>query len=472
MGLAIKILFEPRAATTTALRGQPKAFGTSVLNLLASSRLAIALMIVLAVAILGTTVDHVLQAEKSTQVDLTGASQAMEALRTAGTYGSWWFILLLSLLTLNLVCSIARRLPNVLRAVRNPDSLLDEPREGTPTFSRRWKTCGTAAQRTEAFRSTLEATFATLKVKEEHGSVQLCAERGLLSRFGPDMAHVGILLVLFGAAAGSIFGFKSQMAIPDGQEASRIPFRGEQRSIALPFSVRNNGVRLETYPNGRLKGYSTDLGIVENGRDVLRKTIRVNEPLFYKGVGFYWSGYGQAGPPQAQIVVKKKMGRIVDLLTLAPGDWQEVPEYGTVKVVDYRPDLNGSGPALEVVLEKPGKPAERFWLLQRSPNSDWQRQDDHYLVYTVSKENLYVALRVVRDPGVYAVWAGYLLLMAGILIVFFTSHRRIRVRISPLPVGRVEVHATGVATRNAAAFERKFDSVLSGSQEWNSGAGR
>ena len=472
MGFTLKIPVMPRATTGTALRGQPKAFGTSVLNLLASSRLAIALMIVLAVAILGTTVDHVLQAEKSTQVDLTGASQAMEARWTAGTDGLWLFIQLLSLLTLNLVCCTARRLPKVLRAVLDPDSLLDEPREGTLTFSRRWKTCGTAAQWTEAFRSALEAAFATPKVKEEGGSVHLCAERSIISRFGPDMAHVGILLVLIGGAAGSIFGFKSHMAIPDGQEASTPPVRGEERPIALPFSVRNNGVRLETYPNSRLKGYSSDVSVVENGRDVLRKTIRVNDPLFYKGVGFYWSGYGQAGPPQAQIVVKKKMGRIVDLLTLATGDRQEVPGYGTITAVDYRPDLNGSGPALEVVLEKPGKLAERFWLRQKSPFSDWQRRDDHYLAFTDLKENLYVALRVVRDPGVYAVWAGCLLLMAGILIFFFTSHRRIWIRISPLPGGRVEIHAAGIATRNAPTFERTFDSVLSGSQEWNSGAGR
>lgn len=472
MGLAIKGLFDPRAATTTALRRQPKAFGTSVLNFLASSRFAIPLMIILAVAILGASIGHVFQAEKSAQVHFNGVSQALEALRTVGTGDLWLFIPLLSLLTLSLVCCTVRRLPKTLRAVRNPDSLADEPREGTLTFSRRWKTCGPAAQWTEAFRSTLEATFATPKVKEEGGSVHLCAERGLLSRFGPDMAHVGILLVLFGGAAGSIFGVKSHMAIPDGQEASTLPVRGEERPIALPFSVRNNGVRFETYAKGRLKGYSTDLSVVENGRDVLRKTVGVNDPLFYKGVGFYWSGYGHFGPPQAQIVVKKKLGRIVDLLPLAPGDRQEVPGYGTVTAVDHRPDLNGSGPALEVILEKPGKPTERFWLLQKSPYSDWQRRDDHYLIYTASKENLYVTLRVVRDPGAIVVWIGSALLMAGILLALFAPHRRIRVRISPLHDGRVEVHAVGDANRNAAAFERKFDSVLSGCQEWNSGAGR
>ncbi len=472
MGFVIRILSEPRAVTTTALRCQTKAFGLSVLNFMASSRFAILLMIVLAVAILGATIGHVLQAEKSAQVHFNGASQALEALRTAGTGNLWLFIPLLSLLTLSLVCCTARRLPKMLRVVRHPMSRLDEPREGTLTFSRRWKTCGTAAQWTEAFRSTLEATFATPKVKEEHGSVLLCAERGLLSRFGPDMAHVGILLVLVGTATGSVFGFKSQLTIPEGKEASTLPARGEERPVALPFLVRNNGVRLETSADGHLKGYSTDLSVIENGLEVKRKTIKVNDPLVYKGIGFHQSRYGKAGPPQAQIVVKKKMGRIVELLTLAPGDRQVVPGYGTVTAVDHRPDLNGSGPAVEVVLEKPGKPAERLWLLQRSPYLDWQRSDDHYLVYTDTKENLSIALRVVRDPGVYAVWAGFLLLVAAIPIAFFTSHRRIQVRISSLPDERVEVHATGLATRNTAAFERKFDSVLSGCGGWESGAGR
>lgn len=470
MGLAKKMFILPRAATGTELGARPKTLGTTVLNFLASTHLAIPLMIVLAVAILGASIGHVLPAETSTQARLDGAPQATEVLRTAGANDSWWFIPLLSLLTLNLVCCTARRLRTARRAVRTPVSMLDEPRERTVTFSRRWNTRGTAAQWAEVFRSALEATFATPKVKEEGGSAHLRAERGLLSRFGPDMAHVGILLVFLGAAAGSVFGFKSQLTIPEGKEASTLPARGEERPVALPFSVRNNGVRLETYSNGRLKGYSTDLSVVENGREVTRKTIKVNDPLVYRGIGFYPSRYGHAGPPQAQIVVKKKMGRIVELLTLAPGDRQVVPGYGTVTAVDHRPDLNGSGPAVEVVLEKTGKPAERFWLLQRSPYSDWQRSDDHYLVYTDTKENLSIAVRVVRDPGKYAVWAGCLLLMAGIPIAFFTSHRQIQVRINSLSDGRVEVHATGFATRNAAAFERKFNSVLSRCQERNSGA--
>jgi cytochrome c biogenesis protein ResB len=184
--------------------------------------------------------------------------------------------------------------------------------------------------------------------------------------------------------------------------------------------------------------------------------------LLYKGIGFYEAGYGRAGPPQAQIVVKKKMGRIVDLLILAPRASREVPGYGTVTVLDYRPDRTGAGPALEVLLEKPGKTAERFWLLMRSPHSDWQRADDHYLVFTDLKQNLYAGLRVVRDSGATLVWAGCVLLMAGVLLVLRGSHRRGGVSIKPPSGRKVKVVSVGHATRDADALRTKFDTLPAG----------
>jgi len=58
------------------------------------------------------------------------------------------------------------------------------------------------------------------------------------------------------------------------------------------------------------------------------------------------------------------------------------------------------------------------------------------------------------------VWLGCLLLTAGMMISFFVSHRRIWIRLSPGPHGKVEVTAAGSANRNRPVFEKIFFAIL------------
>ena len=59
-----------------------------------------------------------------------------------------------------------------------------------------------------------------------------------------------------------------------------------------------------------------------------------------------------------------------------------------------------------MVLEKPGKPASQFWLLQNHPQFDRQRKDTHFLSFTGIDQVFYTGLQVARDPGVNVVWLG------------------------------------------------------------------
>lgn len=74
---------------------------------------------------------------------------------------------------------------------------------------------------------------------------------------------------------------------------------------------------------------------------------------------------------------------------------------------------------------------------------------------------MYTGLQVAKDPGVNVVWLGCLLLTAGMMTSFFVSHRRIWIRLSDGPYGKVEVTAGGSANRNRPAFEKTFAAVLS-----------
>ena len=449
----------PASAATERMHAKP--FAAAVWNFLISVKLAIWIIIVLAVtSILGTVVEQNQPPEKYHQVYEDWAYSLMDRINLFDMYHSWWFLLLLCLFTLNLSCCTIDRLPRVIRTVRKPKLTLDDATEKSLSLTERWKRKGDVPRWADNYKAALARVFAAPKVTEADGVVHLYAEKGVSSRFGAYATHAGIVIVFIGAIIGNVFGFKSYVNIPDGKEASHLDARGGKEHIDLPFSVRNNRFWLETYPSGQPKKYASDLSVMENGREVLRKTITVNDPLVYKGVWFYQSSYGQEGGASAQVAVSRQDGTSLGSISLRPNEPVPIDGYGVVRGVNYEQNFQGNGPALQVVIEKPGQPASDLWILQGRPDLDRRRNDSLVFSFGGLTAKMYTGLQVAKDPGVNVVWLGCLLLTAGMMISFFLSHRRIWIRLAEGSHGKVEVTAAGSANRNRPAFEKTFALIL------------
>ena len=432
-----------------------------VWNFFTSLRLAIFLIIILAIAsIIGTLIEQNQPLEKYRQIYSDGTIRLFDSLTLFDMYHSWWFLLLLVLFTVNLICCTVDRLPRVVKVVRNPKTSLDENLQKTLGLVARWRKKGDLRELAEAYRAALGSSFARPRLAEEGGAVHLYAEKGVVSRFGVYVTHLSIIIIFLGAILGNVFGFKGYANIVEGQAVGAIPTRGGTDQVDLGFSVRCNRFWVEYYPNGQPKEYASDLSILRDGKEVVRKTIEVNDPLQYEGVWFYQASYGTAGASSATIAVRNRDGGDrKETVSLSPGEQKEIPGYGRIRAVDYRNDLQGFGPALLVVLEKPDSPPAEIWLLKSHPEFDRQRGDSLYLAFAGIQEIFYTGLQVARDPGVNVVWAGCTLMVVGIIIAFFLSHQRFWIRLSRGPDGRVEVVLAGSANKNRLAFEKKYEKI-------------
>ena len=428
-----------------------------------SVKLAIVTLIILAIAsIFGTIVEQNQPPEKYHQIYEDWAFALMDRINLFDMYHSWWFLALLVLFTVNLTCCTIDRFPKMLRVVRNPKTKLDGNLEKTLSLSDRWKRKGTLSEWAGKYAEALSGSFAKPKVTEEDGQVHLYAETGVASRFGVYVTHLSIVIIFIGAIVGNVLGFKSYVNITDGEEVSHLDARGGKEHINLPFSVRNNRFSLETYPSGQPKKYASDLSVVEGGREVLRKTIAVNDPLQYKGIWFYQSSYGQAGGATAQVAVRRPDGSPVKILSLSPNEPIPIDGYGTVRGVNYSQNYLGNGPALQVVVEKPGKPAADFWLLQQLDDKDFHRNDGLVFSFGGLNSKMFTGLQVAKDPGVNIVWLGCALMIIGIAMAFFLSHQRVWMRLAQGQDGRVEVVLAGSASRNRLAFEKRYENLQTG----------
>src|SRR3989337_876684 len=173
----------PIAAVEERDRAKPAA--TRIWNFLISIKLAIWIIILLAVtSILGTVIQQNQPPEKYRQVYEDWAYNLMDRINLFDMYHSWWFLLLLCLFTLNLTCCTMDRLPRAIRTVRKPKLTLDDAMEKSLPQSERRQIKGDIPRRAEVCKAAIARLFAAPKVTEADGVVHLYAEKGVYSGFG------------------------------------------------------------------------------------------------------------------------------------------------------------------------------------------------------------------------------------------------------------------------------------------------
>ncbi len=430
-----------------------------------SVKLAVFTLIALAVAsVFGTLVEQNLPREKYREIYKDWAFELMDRTDLFDMYHSWWFLALLVLFTVNLACCTIDRFPKALNVVRNPRTKLDDDLADTLPLAERWKRKGAAGEWAPRYADALSSLFAKPLVAVEGEEVHMYAEAGMASRFGVYVTHLSIIVIFLGAIVGSVAGFKGFANIPEGESVSQVPVRGGSRMQDLGFTLRCNSFRVETYPSGQPKAYISDLSVIDGGREVLRKrNVVVNDPLRYKGIWFYQASYGEAGGAVARVEVHGAGGSPPEVLSLAAGRPVAIPGYGFVSAVEYRQDYQGAGPALRLIVEKPGVPPSELWLPEGgNPGTSAGGDGKPPISFRGLAPWMFTGLQVARDPGVGIVWVGCGLMILGIVMAFFLSHRRVWLRLSKGADGRLEVVLGGAANRNRLAFEKAFGKIRDG----------
>jgi cytochrome c biogenesis protein len=280
-------------------------------------------------------------------------------------------------------------------------------------------------------------------------------EKGKYTRLSFFLTHLSILIIFIGAISGSIFGFKGYVNINEGEMISVVPVRQGQNKD-LNFSLRCNSFQVDYYENGAPKDYRSDLSVIKEGKEVVRKTIRVNDPLSHEGITFYQSSFGSI-PEAVTFEINAKDGRSLGNVIAPVGQQVDLPKSEIkIEVVDYREhfhmqDGSEAGTVVGVNLYRPGAAPEGIWLFEAHP--EMNRHGEHSFVVKGIKVRTYTGLQVNKDPGVWMVWAGSLLLVAGIMMAFFMSHKKFWIRIEKDRKGRVEVTAGGTTNKNKYAFD-------------------
>lgn len=379
-------------------------------------------------------------------------------------FHSWWFLLLLVLLALNLTACTIDRLPRIYTIALKPNRRLDEKVLRGLRHSVKFPLQGDAAQEAARIAAAFKVRgFEPQVEKAEDGTTYLFAERGRYSRFGVYVVHAALLCILGGGIAGRLWGYEGTINVFQDNGTFDFVFLktgdGAQYKHTLPATVRVVDFRHETYKDGSDKSFESDLEVLGGDGSVLhRQTISVGHPMQWAGWTYYQASYQVAQDRSvAKVVLTDKQTGERRPYKLRPDDHFGFDPLVQFRVLEYQPDFTGLGPALHVerLADVTRGGHSDFWVFQNRPDFDRTNRADRYAIEFQGIQPMYfTGLQIARDPGARVVFAGCFLMFFGLFVAFYTSHRRLWARISPS-----EVTVAGSAHKNHTVFAQVFASL-------------
>jgi cytochrome c biogenesis protein len=319
------------------------------------------------------------------------------------------------------------------------------------------------AEREKDIKSSLKRSFKNPNHIDAASAITLYSEKGRLSRLGVPITHLSILIILVGGLIGSRWGFRGFVNILEGETIDRVYFKIKDQDIAKPldFRVRCDDFNITYYnlpgKEKHVKDYTSVLSILEDGKEILKKTVEVNHPLHYKGLAFYQSSYGAIH--HISLGIQRQDKKEKTILRMDEGETVPIPNSNVqIRLLRYVPQVHTFGEGVQVALFKPNQMPQTAWVLKDLPKFDQQRNDDFILTFEGVTSREYTGLQVTKDPGVWVVWIGSGLMIFGLIVSFFFSHQRVWARIPKDSEG--EIVLAGSANKNRVAFEKTFGQLV------------
>ncbi|MGQ9668665.1 MAG: cytochrome c biogenesis protein ResB [Desulfosoma sp.] len=429
-------------------------------RVLGSVRLALFLFLILAVGcLIGTLVPQGLSDREVMARYGPGTARWLLALRMTDLYHSLGFQALFVALSVNLIACTLQRLPKTHAILRNRDDFLDPAKLTKYKLHRVMEVPADFSKVRPTAETVLRSAFGHLQhLHAPADALALVAEKGRWSRYMVYVIHVSVLWIFLGALMGSLYGFKGIMNVAEGETTQEIFLPRQRTMIALPFAVRCNDFDVSFYENGVPKEFRSNVTVLEGDTPVLNASVRVNDPMSYRGITFYQASYGALLKRARVAFTKPDEGERFEL-DLPFGE--ALPFGATdrkVQLVDFTADFRGLGPAVAIATWKEGEQPSGTWILMNHPDFHGNRLLGYHVTVLASERGYYTGFQVKRDPGVPVVLSGFVALLIGLLCTFYVSHRKLYLWAHRDNPGTQLVIAART-NKKSLAFEREFQHI-------------
>ncbi|MEA2084438.1 MAG: cytochrome c biogenesis protein ResB [Thermodesulfobacteriota bacterium] len=424
----------------------------------ASVKLALFTLIILAIAsIIGTVIQQNQSPEFYVKQFGPTTAKLFQVLDISQMYDSWWFIFLLVLLSINLIVCTLDRFPALWSMVTRDNLATNLDRLEKMGRKKTFFTKSSPNEIAGAIASIMENSgWKSEKADKEAGGVLFFSQKGHWTRLGLIAVHTSILVIFTGAIIGKTLGYKGGLMLPETATSDHIYQHGTNKKLPLGFEIRCDRFQISFYDNGSPKEYRTNITIMENGKEVKKTSIVVNDPLDYRGFTFYQANF-QPIDGQFLTHIRKENTNSEQTFRMRAGKdiaWEsEGITFGIINIME--PMMGGKYRYKIWFSDNRAEPVD-FWM-DGSATVKIERPDTSY--FLTVKQLYSTGLQIAKDPGVWWVYIGFFIMLAGLYIVFFLSHRRLWVYIGNAD-NRTRILVCGSANKNKINFEKDFSTLI------------
>ncbi|MEO8571504.1 MAG: cytochrome c biogenesis protein ResB [Chloroflexota bacterium] len=363
-----------------------------------------------------------------------GIVDAMERLQLFHVFSSTWFTVGLVVLVASIVTCTLDRTPRLWRQskeirVVQPDAFYD------PDLPDR---AALTAVDAGAVRAALRRQGYGIREATVDGVHYVYGDRHRWTKLATLLSHMGLILFLVAAVVTWQLGDEQGLVVAEGDTLTVQPIGTPGLLLVKNYRFEAPGF-LET---GQARDFTTDLGVFQNGSEVARKTIRVNDPLEVAGYSFHENGFGAA----PEILVSDAAGRplwdgpvpLTEQAAGFPYGTLAVPgrDLGLELLLKRQPD--GTGVLLILPYRVSGTGSDGRPVIEELSGSavalaagEVQAPAGLDVSIGVKRFSDYVLLIAKKDPGQGIVWTAFVLLIVGLAITFYLPRRRIWARLDP-----------------------------------------
>jgi cytochrome c biogenesis protein len=450
-------------------KGASLGLADTLWHFFASVRLTVVLLLTLAAtSMLGTLIPQ--NAQPAAYIGKYGELfyRIFSVLSLTDMYHSGWFRFFMLMLTVNIVVCSLDRISATLKIVFVKEPVFQIDRFRRLKTASRFTSSMPPSELIDQYRMRLGRWFGFRRVEETDQGHCIFAERGRWTRLGVYLVHLSVILLLLGGLIGSILGFDGFVNIPEGEAVHQIRVNRSTQPVSLDFGIRCDAFSVSFYPTGQPKEFRSTLTLLDGKRPILTRDVIVNRPLRYGGINIYQASYGQIPPDWHAMTMKGVALKVLDRhsktsfsLRATVDHPVQLPENRgtfTLKALANSYIFKGRmdlGRTLVGQVTGADGVSQQVLIPLRFPSFDKMRQGRYVFTF---EPRYYTGLEVTRDPGVWLVYVGFILLICGCVVTFFTSHQRLSVEIQKTAHGS-QVVVSGTANKNRLGMENKVKRI-------------